>query len=70
MPVDRCICYDITFATLKAYALEHQCDLEELRLRFGCGRGCAMCVPYIKAMLATGQTTFPHDSPPPASSEL
>jgi len=70
MPVERCICFNIPFAELRKYSQEHQCGLEELRKQFGCGRGCGLCIPYINAMLATGQTSFPHDLPPPGSSEL
>ena len=62
MPVDRCVCFNVTLAELKSWAQRHGCGLEGLRVRFGCGRGCAMCVPYIQAMLATGQTEFAPDS--------
>lgn len=67
MAIDRCICFDVSFAQLKEYAREHGCGLDELRARFGCGRGCALCLPYINAMLATGQTSFPPDWKPDAT---
>ena len=58
MPVDRCVCFEVTFERLKAYADRHGCGLEGLRDAFGCGKGCAMCVPYIERMLETGETAF------------
>lgn len=59
MSVDRCVCFNTTFSHMKEYALQHRCGLDELRDRFGCGRGCALCIPYVRAMLATGETEFP-----------
>ena len=67
MPVDRCICFDRTFRDLLAYAREHHADFAQISAVFGCGKGCALCVPYIHATLATGQTAFPAGVPPPAS---
>ena len=62
--VDRCVCFDVSFRELKAFADESGCDLEGLTARFGCGHGCALCVPYIQRMLETGRTSF--DLIPPA----
>ena len=70
MAVDRCVCFSITFAELKAYADHHGSGLDDLRGAFGCGRGCALCVPYIKAMLQTGQVRFDPTDPAPGQSEL
>ena len=64
MRVDRCVCFDITFSTLKASARECGGGLEHIRERFGCGKGCALCVPYIQKMLQTGQTSFEPESSP------
>ena len=58
MPVDRCVCFEISFKRLKAYADRYGCGLEELQEAFGCGRGCALCVPYIRRMLLSGATEF------------
>jgi len=60
---------------MKDHVEEHGGGLDVLRDRFGCGRGCALCVPYIRAMLATGRTSFavddpaafPHHAEPPVS---
>ena len=65
MSIDRCVCFDAKFSTLKAYSDDHSANLDALRARFGCGRGCALCLPYINAMLKTGQVEFPTDAPPP-----
>ena len=58
MKVDRCVCFEMAFTDLKAYADEHGCDFDDLAARFGCGRGCGLCIPYIRRMLATGETSF------------
>ena len=72
MQVDRCVCFEVSFRTLKAFADEAGCGLEGLTARFGCGRGCALCIPYIRRMLETGRTSFdllppqPDQEQPPA----
>lgn len=57
--VERCICYDISFAELKAIAEKASADLETLSARTGCCTGCGMCKPYVQLMLKTGRTSFP-----------
>jgi bacterioferritin-associated ferredoxin len=64
MPIDRCVCFNVPFSTLKEYAIQHSCGLKGLRAKFGCGRGCALCVPYIRAMLRSGRTSFDPAVPP------
>jgi bacterioferritin-associated ferredoxin len=59
MAVDRCVCLDVTFASLKCLSDRDNLDVEQLRIRTGCGSGCGMCVPYIHVMLKTGETTLP-----------
>jgi len=63
MPVDRCVCHEVTFAQLKAYADANDCGFEQLQARFSCGKGCGLCVPYIHAMLRTGRVSFEVDDP-------
>src|SRR5688572_18061064 len=71
MPIDRCVCFNITFAELKVYAQSRPgCTLADLRERFGCTRGCALCLPYIQAMLQTGRTTFDVGERPQAIANL
>lgn len=57
--VDRCVCFDVPFSELKRYADVHGGGVDALRERYGCGRGCALCVPYIRRMLETGETRIP-----------
>ncbi|MCA9297347.1 MAG: (2Fe-2S)-binding protein [Phycisphaerales bacterium] len=59
--VTRCICFDVSFETLRAAAARDGLDFDELQTRFHCGRGCGLCVPYIRAMLRTGRTAFDVD---------
>jgi len=54
-PVKRCVCFDTTFAELKAAGVESVADARE---KFGCGSSCGSCVPYIERMLETGETAF------------
>lgn len=57
--VDRCICYDVSFAELRAIASKLDADLDTLSARTGCCTGCGMCKPYVQLMLETGRTSFP-----------
>lgn len=57
--VDRCVCMDVRFETLHAYAQTHDADLATLQEQFACGRGCGLCLPYIRLMLETGRTSIP-----------
>ncbi len=59
MPIDRCVCFNVLFSELKQYADSRPCRYEDMRRRFNCGRGCGLCVPYIRELLRTGQTSFP-----------
>jgi len=63
MCVTRCVCHDVTLVQLKAFADEHACDFAALRREFGCGSGCGLCEPYVRAMLRTGRTSFAVDDP-------
>lgn len=56
LPVWRCVCYDVSFETLKQSGLR---TLDEIRERFGCSGGCGMCAKYIELMIETGDTAFP-----------
>jgi bacterioferritin-associated ferredoxin len=71
LPVDRCVCFNLRFAEMQRHLLSQKrggcaddtAMLDGLRATFGCGSGCAMCVPYIRAMLKTGRTAFAVDDP-------
>ena len=63
MAIDRCVCFNVSFCELVVAAKSEGLDLDGITKRFGCGRGCALCLPYIRAALATGQTEFSADRP-------
>lgn len=58
-PVDRCVCFKVTFVELLRLRRETGASFDELQQRTGCGRGCGFCVPYAKAALATGRPRLP-----------
>ena len=59
MNIDRCYCYDQTFADLKAIAEAEGVDsLSQLQEHVTFGENCQLCHPYVRRMLATGQTVF------------
>ncbi len=59
MPVDRCICHQITFSEIKEISEQKGLDtIEKLQaLKISC-TNCKLCIPYIKLMLETGETVF------------
>jgi bacterioferritin-associated ferredoxin len=57
--VNRCICHQRTFETLKEMAEEQELEsVEELQQQRLCGCGCGLCVPYLRLMFKTGKTAF------------
>lgn len=56
--IDRCVCTDQTFVSLLALARGQGLSIDELGCRTGAGKQCTMCLPYLRASLETGQTTF------------
>ncbi len=58
MPVDRCVCHNVTLAQLKAIS-NKATTVEELSEQTKCCTGCGMCRPYVVLMLRTGGTSFP-----------
>jgi len=69
MDIDRCYCYDQTFARLKAVADEAGADsIEALQAHVTFGENCQLCHPYVRRMLGTGQTVFHEVLDPDASS--
>ncbi len=59
MPIDRCYCYQQTFETLKEVADETgDASVEALQEHVLFGQNCELCHPYVRRMLATGQTSF------------
>ncbi len=59
MRIDRCVCFEKSFATLHEIAQRTRArSLEELQLHVVFGKGCQLCHPYVRRMLQTGETVF------------
>jgi len=59
MTIDRCFCFDTTFAALAEVAAATGAGtFAELQQHATFGRKCALCHPYARRMLRTGQTVF------------
>jgi len=57
--VDRCICYDKTFADMKKIIDKHGVkSIYELRKHILFGENCMLCVPYVEQVIKTGKTKF------------
>jgi bacterioferritin-associated ferredoxin len=55
-----CVCRRVPFARLLPLARAEGWGLDELVSATGCGASCGLCRPYLRRMLATGETEF-HD---------
>lgn len=58
MLVTMCVCRRTPFSHLLPPAREHGWDLGDLVRETGCGGQCGLCRPYLRRMLATGETEF------------
>lgn len=59
MPVDQCICHEITFEEIKIIVKEKgYTSIEEIQEAGISSTNCKMCEPYIREMLKTGETSF------------
>jgi bacterioferritin-associated ferredoxin len=56
--VTMCVCQRVPFAELLPRARTSGWSLPELIRETGCGGQCGLCRPYLRRMLATGETTF------------
>lgn len=56
--VSQCLCRRTPFTRLLPIARERGWRLEELIRETGCGDQCGLCRPYLRRMLATGETEF------------
>lgn len=56
--IDRCVCRQMPFERLLRLARENGWDLGVLIRETGCGAQCGLCRPYLRRMLATGETLF------------
>jgi bacterioferritin-associated ferredoxin len=55
MKIDRCVCFNVPFETIKQNG---DLSLPVINDLYGCGSKCGMCIPYIKRMMKTGETSF------------
>ena len=59
MQIDRCMCFGRPFAELADVAAgTGAATVAELQEHALFGRKCALCHPYVRRMLRTGQTSF------------
>lgn len=59
MRIDRCYCFQRTFAELKEVASVHRAKtVTELQQYTQFGERCGLCHPYVRRMLRTGETVF------------
>ena len=59
MRIDRCVCFQKTFAELQHAAEVHGVErVEALQAHVRFGERCGLCRPYVRRMLRTGQTVF------------
>jgi bacterioferritin-associated ferredoxin len=57
--VDRCVCYDKTFAEMKVVIDEHELtSFDELKNYITFAENCRLCVPYVELVIKTGKTKF------------
>ncbi len=56
--ITSCICVQIPFNELLPLARSRRWTLPQLVRETGCGDQCGLCRPYLRIMLATGQTVF------------
>jgi bacterioferritin-associated ferredoxin len=66
--VDRCVCFNCTFAELWQVAQTSGArSIEALQRHIPFGHRCGLCHPYVARMLQTGETRFPVDRKEEAS---
>ncbi|MEM1094135.1 MAG: (2Fe-2S)-binding protein [Bacteroidota bacterium] len=59
MQIDRCVCFQVRFAELKTLAETTAArDIPSLQAHCTFGQRCKLCHPYVRRMLATGETVF------------
>ena len=56
--ITMCVCQRMSFEHLLPLVLEKQWDLADIMRETQCGAGCGLCRPYLRRMLASGQTVF------------
>lgn len=57
--VDSCVCTGVSFEEIKQAAGGREAGLLDAHRTTGCAGKCGLCLPYIKLMLNTGETSLP-----------
>jgi len=61
MHIDRCYCFQKTFAELRSVSEDARASsVQELQEHVVFGQNCRLCHPYVRRMLRTGETRFNH----------
>lgn len=55
--VDRCVCFNISFFTIKE-KLQSGLSVAEVKKDIPCCTKCRLCSPYIEEIKKTGKTNF------------
>lgn len=59
MRIDRCVCFHTPFSDLQALADKTgRTSIEALQAIHPFGSNCGLCMPYVRRMLASGETVF------------
>ena len=56
--ITMCVCRSVPFSELLPKARAAEWDLAAVMRETGCGAQCGLCRPYLRRMLATGETIF------------
>lgn len=56
--ITMCVCQTTPFASLLPRARAAGWTLADIGRETGCGASCGRCRPYLRRMLATGETEF------------
>lgn len=57
--VKKCICHKRSFEEIKEYANNNDYqEVEQLQADEFCSCKCGFCIPYVKLMFKTGDTSF------------
>ena len=62
--IDQCVCKKTLFADLLPQVRANDWTLPALTAATGCGGQCALCLPYLQAMITDHVTVFHAILPP------
>lgn len=66
MNIDRCVCHQVPFETLRPIVeqlrasgmIDDSTIFNQLRQQTKCSTDCSLCSPYIRRLIANGETSF------------